>query len=444
MTERPLLVMNSPAYVLDLSPNGLGAVRSLARAGVAVRGFDCDPAREGFRSRYGRPRLCPDPTVDPDGLVEFLRGMVRAERRPPFLLPCNDKFAEFVSVRRSELEPDFVFVLSPPDLFEALLDKAGTYELAARTGLAVPRTVNVVAEPGTAKVVAGPGNGGRSIPDGFPFPALLKPAMTYTLWGLTRGKVLVVRNPDEAGRALASLPAGVAFALQEVIPGGDDRLIFYNTYRDRSGQALAEFVSRKIRQYPPGFGTATLFESYVDEEVLETGRRLFDGIGHRGLGSAEFKRDARDGRLKLIEVNPRLWLFHPLSVPAGVDFVLTAYRDATGQSVASQTQAAKTVKWLLLLRDLAVSLFYWRDGRLTIRDWLASYRGPMVKALWSIDDPLPFLWSLWKVAVKAARRASGRFGRTAGPSVPELSWAEQMETLSPRSGTASAAVPPRS
>ena len=444
MTERPLLVMSSPAYVLDLSPNGLGAVRILARAGVAVRGFDCDPAREGFRSRYGRPRLCPDPTGDPDGLVEFLRGMVRAERRPPFLLPCNDKFAEFVSVRRSELEPDFVFVLSPPDLFEALLDKAGTYELAARTGLAVPRTANVVAGPGTAKVVAEPGNGSRSIPDGFPFPALLKPAMTYTLWGLTRGKVLVVRNPDEAGRALASLPAGVAFALQEVIPGGDDRLIFYSTYRDRSGQALAEFVSRKVRQYPPGFGTATLFESYVDEEVLETGRRLFDGIGHRGLGSAEFKRDARDGRLKLIEVNPRLWLFHPLSVPAGVDFVLTAYRDATGRPVPPQTQAARTVKWLLLLRDLAVSLFYWRDGRLTIRDWLASYRGPMVKALWSIDDPLPFLWSLLKVAVKAARRASGRFGRTAGPSVSELSWAEQMETLSPRGGTASAAAPPRS
>jgi predicted ATP-grasp superfamily ATP-dependent carboligase len=428
-------VTSSPAYVLDLSPNGLGAVRILARAGVAVRGFDCDPAREGFRSRYGRPRLCPDPTVDPGGLVEFLRGMVRAERRPPFLLPCNDKFAEFVSVRRSELEPDFVFVLSSPDLFEALLDKEGTYELAAGTGVAVPRTANVL---------AGPGNAGRSIPDGFPFPALLKPAMTYTLWGLTRGKVLVVRNPVEAGRALASLPAGAAFALQEVIPGGDDRLIFYNTYRDRSGRALAEFVSRKIRQYPPGFGTSTLFESCVDEEVLETGRRLFDGIDHRGLGSAEFKRDARDGRLKLIEVNPRLWLFHPLSVPAGVDFVLTAYRDATGQPVPPQTQAARTVKWLLLLRDLAVSLFYWRDGRLAIRDWLASYRGPIVKALWSVDDPLPFLWSLWRVAGKAARRASGRFGRTAGPAVPELSWAEQMETLSPRSGTASVAVPPRS
>jgi len=36
-------------------------------------------------------------------------------------------------------------------------------------------------------------------------------------------------------------------------------------------------------------------------------------------------RDPTDGRLKLIEINPLPWLFHPLSVPGGVDFVTTAY-----------------------------------------------------------------------------------------------------------------------
>lgn len=410
-----------PAFVLDLSPTGLGAVRRLARAGVPVRGFDCQPAREGFRSRYGRPTLCPDPTVDPDALLAFLARAAAAEPGKPFLLPANDKFALFVSERREELARSFSFVLPPKQLFEALLSKEGTYDLAARAGVRVPRSVTVKAgTEGVAALADG------RIPADFPFPALLKPSLSFILWGVTRGKVVVVRDRAEAVRVLAALPAGRAFVLQEIVPGEETRLLFYSTYRDRDGRTLAEFLSRKIRQYPPGFGTSTMFETCRDEDLLEVGRGLFDRLGYHGLVSSEWKRDPRDGKLTLIEVNTRLWLFHPFSVPVGVDFVLTAYRDATGQAVEPQVQAPEVFRWQNFPLDLVSSYFFWRTGRLSLSGWLRSTRGPRCEMLWDWRDMGPFFRKLGRQAGQALRR----LGRANGPAaVPELSWAEQFDTL---------------
>ena len=416
--------------MLDLSPNGLGAARHLAVSGIAVRAFDSDPAREGFRSRVGRRERCPDPVVRPDDLASFLLEQATAETRPPFLLPCNDKFARFVSERRDELARGFTFVIPPADIYTALLSKDGTAGLATGVGIAVPRGLTIRTGPGAAGALSD----GR-IPEDFPFPALLKPALSYTLWGVTRGKVVVVRSRRQAGEVLETLPPDTVFLLQEVIPGGDSGLLFYTTYLSPGGRVLAEHLARKLRQYPPGFGTGTLFEPYPDDDLRAHGRRLFSHAGYSGLGMAEFKRDPRDGKLRLIEVNVRLWLFHPLSVPDGVDFVLTAYRDATGQAVPPQVQLGRDVVWRSLLTDLLVFPFYRKRGQVTAGRWLFPGRKRCRFALWDRRDPGPFLYALWTYVGKALRRLSGGRGRagqgmaTAGNRVPELSWEEHARIL---------------
>lgn len=408
----------SPAYILDLSPNGMGAVRQLARLGVSVRGFDCDRSREGFRSRFGRREVCPDPVNEPERLLAFLQERASAEPARPFLLPANDKFVLFFLSHQEPLARHFDFVCPPEAQFRALLSKEETFELAAGAGIATPRSLTVE-----------PGAGIDGVPEDFPFPALFKPSMSFSLWGVTRGKVVMVRNRDEAARVAGSLPAGAGFVLQEVIPGEENRLVFYSTYRDRSGRCRAEFLSRKVRQYPPGLGTGSLFESFRDEELLATGRALFDHLQYRGLATSEFKRDPRDGVLKLIEVNPRLWLFHPLSVPAGVHFVLTAYLDATGQEVPEQVQSAGTVKWQHFLHDAVVSAYYLRSGRWSFRDWRESVRGPKAMSVWDPADPLPFLCSAWAYAVKGVRRKLAATRGGGGRAVPELTWDEQLDAL---------------
>ena len=42
-------------------------------------------------------------------------------------------------------------------------------------------------------------------------------------------------------------------------------------------------------------------------------------FGFHGVSQVEFKRDPRDGRFKLMEINPRLWQWHGLAAACGVD-----------------------------------------------------------------------------------------------------------------------------
>ena len=67
--------------------------------------------------------------------------------------------------------------------------------------------------------------------------------------------------------------------------------------------------------------------------MVDSGLRLLKALGFHGISQVEFKRDPRDGRYKLMEVNPRLWQWHGLAAACGVDLPLIAYRDLTGEQV---------------------------------------------------------------------------------------------------------------
>jgi len=112
-------------------------------------------------------------------------------------------------------------------------------------------------------------------------------------------------------------------------------------------------------------------------------------------------------------------------VPAGVDFVTTAYRDATGQEVGQKEQDRRTVRWLHMLHDLAVSAHHIRAGRLTLREWWASLAGVHSTSVWDVRDPAPFIYGLYRYARKGFQRLARRW---AG-DVPELTWEEQMKLI---------------
>ena len=69
------------------------------------------------------------------------------------------------------------------------------------------------------------------------------------------------------------------------------------------------------------------------QEVVDAGLALLRALWFHGISQVEFKRDPRDGRFKLMEVNPRLWQWHGLAAACGVDLPLIAYRDLTGEQV---------------------------------------------------------------------------------------------------------------
>jgi predicted ATP-grasp superfamily ATP-dependent carboligase len=61
--------------------------------------------------------------------------------------------------------------------------------------------------------------------------------------------------------------------------------------------------------------------------------------------------------------------------------------------------------------DLASSIRYYRDGQLTVKDWLRSFRGVQETAFFSLRDPLPGIITLASDGHQLAARIFHRNGR---------------------------------
>lgn len=132
---------------------------------------------------------------------------------------------------------------------------------------------------------------------------------------------------------------------------------------------------------------------------------MFAGVAYRGIGYVEMKRDAQTGRYMIIEANiGRPTGRSATAERAGVEFLLTAYRDALGQPLPeARTQRYRGIKWIYFRRDLQASLAAARAGRLSLRGWWRSLRGPKVEAVGSWRDPVPFLADAWRTLMSGAR-----------------------------------------
>jgi len=127
-------------------------------------------------------------------------------------------------------------------------------------------------------------------------------------------------------------------------------------------------------------------------QAVESLERLLPPIGYRGIFSAEFKRDARDGVFKIIEVNTRPWWYIEFAALCGVDVSLLAYRDALGLELDPPEPGDYVVgeRCVLLPQDvLAYRALRERDG-LSFATWCRSWVGAR-PSIFDLTDPLPSL-----------------------------------------------------
>ena len=369
-----------PCFVLGLFDTGLAVVRALGRSGLTVFGFDHQRDEFGFRIKFGVHAVSPHPRAA-DELVAFLCERARHCSERPILYPTSDAFVTFVSENRHTLEPHFRFALPSCESVSIALNKAAMYALASEAQVPVPCTQT----PGTLDDV-------RRLATVVAYPAVIKPLVGHLWRERYRGdKAIRV----DGAPALVSwfeeiLAAEQPALIQSLVVGPNTNHCKVCGYFDGNGEPRAVICMRKIRQYPVDFGVGTLMETVVEPEVRELGLRLFRAMNWRGPGSIEFKRDDRDGRWKLIELNPRLWQQHSLAEVSGMNFPLLQYLDLTGHAATVDTYRAG-VRWLDEFRDPRSAWEHRKRAALTFTQWGQSLSGVRAYALWAPDDPAPFL-----------------------------------------------------
>src|SRR4029450_4466019 len=139
-TYREAFGTQTGAFVLGMCATGLSAARCLGREGISVKGLDVSPEGPGFRSRYCRADVCPDPLHQPDDLVRFLNHQVRSGSQKVVLLPTSDLFFLFLSRHRAQLADKFLMNLPSEDVAESVVNKRRVYELAAANDTPFPKS----------------------------------------------------------------------------------------------------------------------------------------------------------------------------------------------------------------------------------------------------------------------------------------------------------------
>ena len=371
------------AFVLGMNTTGLTAARCLGREGISVKGFDVGAKRAGFRSRYCRAEVCPDPLREPEDLLRFLNRHAGDGSQKVVLLPTSDAFFLFLSRHRARLADKFLMNLPAEDVAESVVNKRRLYELAAASGTAFPESYF----PDTYDEAL-------ALKDALRYPAFIKPHWGHQWRAYFGGqhKGFKVHTPEEfLGRFREVLESGHSALVQSYITSPDDNLFSVSLYVGRKGEVLAAFPRRQVRQYPPNSGTVTLAISERNPELVADATHFCRSIGYRGIAGLEYKRDREDGEYKLLDFNPRLMLSDGLTAYCGINLALLQYLDLTGQSPAPRREYIEGVKWLDTIEDFRAFKQYHERGELGLKDWLRSWWGASAFALFAWDDPLPFL-----------------------------------------------------
>lgn len=381
------------AVVLQASgPNALGIIRALGREGVPVMATDHDPRAMGLRSRHAAEVVLPDPVDAPGQFVDQLAVLGESLAARGVLFPTHDEAIEAIGPHEERLSRWFDMPWSPWDHLRPYLDKSAQHAAARRIGFPVPATVEPADEADLASAI-----------HELRFPVILKPRVDPAGFKRAFGRqVLEAADGEELReqwhRAAVHMPQ-----VCEVIPGGDDCLWTLGSYRDAAGRPLASFTGRKLRQWPPGFGTARAAEAWWDPGLAGRCHALLDEMGFHGISQVEVKRDPRDGRDHLIEVNPRSWLWISLATEVGVNIPLAAYLDATGAPRTWPEGHRSDVRWVLSARHLPATAAEVRQGRWGRGAAASTLRPPVVDGVLSLADPLPGVGQVRRIV---RRRAS--------------------------------------
>jgi predicted ATP-grasp superfamily ATP-dependent carboligase len=398
-----LAAPRDPVLIFGAHIAALGVLRVLARRGIPASVVD-DTTNVIVRSRWYRPaeRTLAE-TSDPTVLAEYLESL-SLERA--VLIACSDQWALAVAGLPAGLRQRFPASIAPHAAIEQFVDKDRFRALVDRLDIPRPGTIPIH-EPADLALATD-----DDLANGF-----LKPTESHRHNRRFKTKGFFVETRDEAVLLVErARDSGITFMLQEWIPGDMSKTFLIDGFVDRHGQIRAMVARRRVRMDPPKLANTcsdvTIPLSDLDA-CMPVLRTLLTAVDYRGIFNVEFKLDERDGRFKIIELNPRpFWLIGHIE-RAGADLPWMSYLDAQELPVPAPPpyQVGRFGMYEIL------------DATAIARAWshLRRPEGPVVmpwlrgdKALFWFRDPMPALGGIGQIVGRRVERVLERVRRPRG------------------------------
>ncbi len=335
------------------------------------------------------------------------------------LVATCDNTARLLAENAEALREGFIFQSPPVDAARIFSSKKETHDLCRRLGVPTAE-ISVPASRSDALNFAAK-----------KFPVIVKgeDGPFVGLDGRSE-RVVIAKNEEELLKIydLNVDHQSPRFILQEYIPGGDDTIWMFNGYFNQHSDCLFGATGRKLHQYPAHRGSTSLGICVKNERVEKQTLQLLQAVKYRGPVDLGYRFDARDGRYKVLDVNPRIGMtFRLFTAEDGLDVIRAAYLDATGQAIPAD-RVPDGRKWIVETNDLVSSWRSYVEGQLTPAEWLRSLQG-IHEGVWlDSDDPAP---AFMLPGMPFRGRLFGK--RDALPAGPAQAEVQKVQKAAPRS-----------
>lgn len=351
----------------------LAAVRSLGKRGFYVAAGERTRLATAIFSRYCKRRwVYSSPFMFPD---DFLRDLEEELKHGRYDVVFPMEYATQVLLtepaNRRRLEQYTALPFADAHLAKKANDKAFVMQHAKERGIDTPETFLINDTEQVAK-----------ISESIKYPVLIKPRVSSGSRGIK-----YAMDKDELWSIYISVHRQYPFPIiQEYIPDGETYgvgLLF-----NFQSEARASFVYKRLRSYPVKGGPSTLRESVKRSDIQGIAELLMKSLQWIGVAHVEFKIDPRDGKPKLLEVNPRFWGSLHLAIESGVDFPFLLFQLATNGDIEPVTDYREGVRCRWLIPG-DVLHFIKNPERFSLKPGFFNFR--IKDDILSITDPMPII-----------------------------------------------------
>lgn len=355
--------------------------QALKKLGCTVTTINASRLDNGYASKYPDYKIIDQSTRNnPEKLVEAVERLVKTGRYD-IVISTSDLTAELLSQNKKTLEQYAKIAVAEPELFDLAYDKLNTMKICMQHDIPCPKTLTDLHS--ADDIING----------GLLFPIVIKPRKSFGSIGFRRidSKEKLFNFFSEHSLDLSS------YIVQEYIPQNDIQYVC-SMFIDQHNEVKSAMVFSKNRWFPLDGGTSTLNISVDRPDIVENCTRLLQTIGWRGCADIDLIQDPRDGKAKILEINPRPSGCVKICYEAGIDLTRQMIEAAYGEEVTEFLAYQKGVRlrcfhtdvlWFLHSKDRLRTSPSWFSFKNT-KDQIFSFHDPLPGITYSIQGLLVF------------------------------------------------------
>ena len=311
--------------------NTLATVRNLGKAGHEIHVVATGKNSLALFSKYCfRYYILPDPRSKDD---EYMVALIELLKQVQFdvLLPMGFRSYQLCAANADAIRQYTSLTITSKENISLASDKRLTYDLAERVGVPIPKTFKIDSLEELKKIETD-------------FPVVIKSSFESgtNVVEYAFSKIEMVQKFEQMVVKHQFKPEDYPIIQQYITGEGYGFFAYYD-----KGTCKAFFMHHRLREYPVTGGASVCAESFYDDVLINSGKKLLDALKWDGVAMVEFKKHG-DGEYKLMEINPKFWGSLELALASGVNFPEMILKRAKAEPVIQQLPFRQvTFQWLI-------------------------------------------------------------------------------------------------